>query len=116
MSYRVKATDLRHITLNETDTVASVLQNIAIILLTRQGTVPMYREFGLPMKFVDKPMQVARSMMIIEITEAVEEYEPRATVIDITFEIDPDVPGRYIPVVEVEIKNEQKPGISIHRD
>ena len=38
MSYKVTASDIGAVQLNETDTVRSVLQNIAIILSTRQGT------------------------------------------------------------------------------
>lgn len=106
MSYKVTAADLSRISLNESDTVKSVLQNIAIILRTRQGTVPLYRQFGLPMNFVDRPIPVARPMLYVEVKEAVEEFEPRAEVVDVTFEEDPAVPGKLIPTVEVEIRNE----------
>lgn len=106
MSYKVSPGDLSAVRLNETDTVASVLQNIAIILQTRQGTVPMYRHFGLPMTFLDKPIPVAKPMLYIEVKEAVEEFEPRATVLDVTFEEDASAPGTLIPTVEVEITNE----------
>lgn len=44
MSYKVKATDLTNIRFNETDTLSSVLQNIAVILSTPKGSVPQYRE------------------------------------------------------------------------
>lgn len=103
MSYKVSPGDLGALQLNETDTVASVLQNVAIILATRQGTVPLYRGFGLPQKFVDKPIPVARPMLYAEVKEAVEEYEPRAEVIGITFQEDAAAPGRLIPTVEVDI-------------
>lgn len=106
MSYKVSAVDLSAVRLNESETVASVLQNIAIILQTRQGTVPMYREFGLPMNFLDKPIPVAKPMLYVEVKEAIEEFEPRAEVLDVTFEEDPSAPGRLIPTVEVEIRNE----------
>ena len=52
MTYTVKA-GTAAVALNETDTVKSVLQNIAIILRTRRGSCPLYREFGLPMEFLD---------------------------------------------------------------
>lgn len=106
MSYKVSAVDLSAVRLNESETVASVLQNIAIILQTRQGTVPMYREFGLPMNFLDKPIPVAKPMLYVEVKEAIEEFEPRAEVLDVAFEEDPSAPGRLIPTVEVEIRNE----------
>ena len=44
MTYKVSAVDVGTVKLNEQDTVSSVLQNIAILLSTRQGTVPLYRE------------------------------------------------------------------------
>ena len=84
MSYKVSAVDLSAIRLNEPDPIASVLQNISVILRTQQGTVPMYREFGLPMKFLDKPIPVAKPMLYIEAKEAIELYEPRATVLDLS--------------------------------
>ena len=103
MSYKVSAVDLSAIRLNEPDPIASVLQNISVILRTQQGTVPMYREFGLPMKFLDKPIPVAKPMLYIEAKEAIELYEPRATVLDVLFTEDPSAPGKLIPAVEVEI-------------
>lgn len=106
MSYKVSSRDISKIKLNESDTVASVMQNIAIILSTRQQTVPLYRGFGLPMQFIDKPIPVAKPLMIAEITEAIAEYEPRAKLIGVSFEIDESVPGRLIPTVEVEINDE----------
>ena len=99
MSYKVTASDIGAVQLNETDTVRSVLQNIAIILSTRQGTCPLYRGFGLP-------LPVAMPMMYSEVKEAVEEYEPRAEVVNVTFAADRNAPGRLIPTVEVNIINE----------
>lgn len=103
MVYKVNPRDLSTITLNQNDIVSSVLQNIAIILSTRQQSIPLYRNFGLPMQFIDKPIQVARPMMIAEIQEAIMEFEPRATLLGVSFEIDDSAPGKLIPTVEVEI-------------
>ena len=97
MSYKVTASDIGAVQLNETDTVRSVLQ---------KGTCPLYRGFGLPQKFVDKPLPVAMPMMYSEVKEAVEEYEPRAEVVNVTFAADRNAPGRLIPTVEVNIINE----------
>lgn len=103
MSYKVSTADLNTIRLNETDTVSAVLQNIAIILATRQGSVPLYREFGLTQEFVDKPLPVAKTLLFSEIREAIERFEPRASVIGITFETPKGSPGVLIPIVEVNI-------------
>jgi phage baseplate assembly protein W len=106
MNYTVSGHDISKITLNEADTVASVLQNIAIILAARQQSVPLYRDFGLPMRFLDKPANVARTIMVAEIEDAIRTYEPRARVVNITFAADENIPGKLAPTVEVMIVNE----------
>ena len=106
MSYMVSSKNLGSITLNESDTVRSVLQNIAIILSTRQLSVPLYRDFGLPMQFIDKPMAAARPLLIAEIRDAIAEYEPRATVLNVTF--DDTSPGKLEAIVEVGITDVQE--------
>lgn len=94
------------ITLNETDTVKSVLQNVGCILRTQIGTCPLYRQFGISTEFVDRPAVAAAALMQSTIKEAIEEFEPRAVVTGVTFRADPDTPGRLTPVVEVEIHEE----------
>lgn len=103
MSYIVTPADADKITLNEGDTVRSVLQNIKIILSTKKLSVPLYREFGVDMAFVDKPMPVAQALMIVEIKDAIARWEPRAELVSVEFQIDESTPGKLIPVVEVEI-------------
>ena len=82
MKYVVTAENAK-LKLNETDRVKSILQNIGIILRTREGTVPLYREFGLPMNFLDRPMATALPAMVIEIREAVAKFEPRAELLEV---------------------------------
>ncbi len=101
MTFTVRTDTAPDYTLCEDDTTKSILQNISLILGTRKGTVPMYREFGLSMEFVDKPMDVAQTMMYAEIEEAFEEFEPRATLTDISFEA--NYKGELVAVLEVEI-------------
>lgn len=105
MSYFVKAHEIDKINLTP-DRVEEILQNIAVILSTPQQAVPLERGFGMPMAFVDKPLPIAQAMMVAEINEAIATQEPRATVVDISFEIDENVPGKLIPTVEVDIIDE----------
>ena len=72
MEYTVSATDLANLRLNETDEVKEVLRNVAVILATPKGSVPMYRDFGLDMSFLDKPANVAKNMAVIPVREAIE--------------------------------------------
>lgn len=101
MTYTVKAGSA--ITLNETDSVTSVLRNVAIILATRRGSCPLYRDFGISMDFLDRPMPVAKTLAFAEIKEAIETYEPRAQVVNVTFSESPEAPRQLSPVVEVSI-------------
>lgn len=108
MSYTVSASDLNKLRFNEEDTLNAVLQNIAVILSTPKGSVPMYRDFGLDWSFLDKPIPVAKVLMVAPVREAIERWEPRASVLDVSFSEDPARPGVLIPTVEVEIDLEQK--------
>jgi len=91
------------IRLNGTDQAASVLQNVSNILATKKGSVPLYREFGLSQTFLDKPTPVAQVLLISEIKEAIETFEPRAQFVSASFQEDVSLPGRVVPVVGVKI-------------
>ena len=54
MSYTVSPSNKRKIKFNVTDPVESVLQNIAVILSTPKGSVPMYRDFGISVDILDR--------------------------------------------------------------
>lgn len=106
MSYTIRSDEKMSYSLCESDTVKSVLQNCHLILTTRKGSIPMFREFGLDMDFVDRPMPVAQVMILPQVKEALEKFEPRAKFVNLTFEQSANDPGRMIPILEVEI-NEQ---------
>lgn len=103
MAYLVSTADLTAIQLNPENTAEAVLQNVALILATPKGTVPLYRDFGLAQDFLDRPAPAARQMMIARIREAIETWEPRATFRSVTFRDDPAQPGALLPVVEIDI-------------
>jgi len=103
MSYKVSATDLKAIQFSEKNELNAVLQNIAVILSTPMGTVPLNRDFGVDWSFLDKPAPVAKALMVAPVREAIERWEPRATVLGVSFSEDPARPGVLIPTVEVDI-------------
>lgn len=107
MSYLVSPQDAEKYSLFENDPVKSTLQNIAVILATPLGSVPLYRDFGLDQSFLDKPKPVAEVMMVVPVREAIERWEPRAEFVELTLLDDPSSPGKFIPVVEVEIHAEK---------
>lgn len=100
--YQVSSTD-GALRLGESDTVRSILQRIEIILSTGRGSVPNYREFGVDMELLDLPIPAAEQRIRIDRREAIERWEPRAKVVDITFSRDEAQLGKLIPIVEVEI-------------
>lgn len=83
MRATVNSNDDYNTIFSQYDTVKSVIQNILLLLNTKRGSVPMHRDFGLPMEFVDKPHHVAEAIAVREITDAIEKFEPRAKLIDL---------------------------------
>lgn len=100
MSYKVTMDNPGPLRLNETDKTKSVLQNVAIVLKTWEGSVPLYRAFGISREFLHKPIPVAKALLRANIREAVERFEPRVEVVDVTFAEGVD---GLIPTVEVNI-------------
>lgn len=103
MTYTVTALDAGKIELNATETTRAVLQNVAVILGTAKGTVPLYRDFGVDRSFLDMPIPTAKVRMIAQVREAVETWEPRATVTAVRFSETDAAKGVLTPMVEVEI-------------
>jgi hypothetical protein len=79
-----------------------VLQNIKTILTTAKGSVPLDRDFGINTYLIDRPVSVIKPLLVKEIKEAIEKYEPRAKFQNIVWngEI---VEGKLYPVVKVVI-------------
>ncbi len=102
MAYVVTAFSLKKINLAPESTVEEVLQNVAMIISTPKFSVPLDRGFGLAQRFIDKPIQTAQPILISEVLDAIEEYEPRADVENVSFVLGGN-PGKMIPIVEVNI-------------
>lgn len=96
----------RTFSIAERSRVQSILQNIALILGTRRGSIPMQRDIGLPMEFVDRPTPIAKALAVAEIKQAVEVGEPRARVLGVSFSDEFALTGKLIAKVEVEIQDE----------
>ena len=106
MNYKVSTSDQNTVSLNEEDYIASTLQDIAVLLSTRQGSIPMYRKFGLPQRFLDMPTNTGIPVMIAEVTEAMREYLPNVELVEVIPSYDKDNPGRLVPTVEVKMQGE----------
>lgn len=89
--------------LREKNPVDEIIRNVAVILSTPKGSVPMCRDFGLDLSFLDKPANIALNMAVIPVREAIEHWEPRAQFKDLTLLPDPGDPGKLTFSVQIEI-------------
>lgn len=106
MAHIIKAYDLKNINLAPETREEEIMQNVAVIISTPKFSVPLDRGLGMAQRFVDKPIQVAQSILISEVLDAVERDEPRVEVLNVTFEMG-GTPGALIPVVEVDILDDE---------
>ena len=65
-----------------------ILRNVRTLLATPLGACPLYRDFGIDTAILDNPTPVAENLMAVEIMDAVERWEPRVRVTDVTFQAD----------------------------
>jgi len=103
VSYVVSPDDTLTLRLGETDPVRQVLQNVAVLLATPKGSVPLYRDFGLDWSCLDKPTPVAKAMLRGAVREAILRWEPRVNLLDIQIEEDATQPGLLRPSVRIEV-------------
>lgn len=80
-----------------------ILQNVRTILTTMKGSVPLDRDFGLDGSVLDRPVNALRAVLTTNIIEAVEQYEPRVKVTQVSFSGNVDE-GVVIPTVRVVIR------------
>jgi len=84
-----------------------IIQNVAVILSTIKGSVPLDRDFGLIADFLDRPIPVAQAMVASEIVAEVEKQEPRVKVTMVVFVEDENtMDGVMVPQVSIEIREE----------
>ena len=81
-----------------------IVQNVKTICATQKYSVPMDRNFGVNMNFVDQPTPKAKAQIQAEIIEAIREYEPRCKVRKVSFE--GDIDGKLMVKVRIEIGEE----------
>lgn len=82
-----------------------ILQNIRTIITTPKYSVPLNREFGVTMSWLDNPMPVAQAQLTAEIITEIQKWEPRARVTQVTF-TESGQEGILIPNVKVRVSDE----------
>lgn len=79
-----------------------VLRCLSVLLGTREGEQALNRDFGLSWDMLDMPIETAKALLENEIVTKVRKYEPRAEVVQITWD-DDAVSGNIKPKVVVRI-------------
>lgn len=82
-----------------------VYRSLQTLLGTPVGTLVNDREYGINWDGVDYPPQVAEAMIVAEVTEKVQRYEPRASVNDINSLMEAD--GSMVMEVVVSYVNQE---------
>lgn len=78
-----------------------VAQNIAVILDMVRKSCPMFRDGGIPGEAMGRPLPALENILVGEIYDQIEEYEPRAVIEGVTLEADA-LTGKVTPVVELK--------------
>lgn len=65
--------------------LAELDRQLALLLSTQVGTMPLDREFGIQMDHVDKPPEVVKSLYTAEVTKKVPQFIPRVRVYEVTW-------------------------------
>lgn len=92
---------LENIDLDPPNEYQEILQNLAIILDTVAGSVPMARGLGADGKFRGRPLNVIENEIVANVYDQIERYEPRAIIAHVTVEED-HITGQLVPTVEIE--------------
>lgn len=79
-----------------------IIQNVRVLLSSVKYDVPLARGMGLDTSYLHKPQPVAETLLYQAVADALEEYEPRCSLVNIEFEADA-LTGVIVPAVEVEI-------------
>ncbi|WP_051180004.1 GPW/gp25 family protein [Selenomonas ruminantium] len=98
----ISANELDGIDFAPSTTLKEIIQNVRTILTTSRGDVPLDREFGMDTGMVDQPANRVGAILTTDIVEAVERYEPRVTVMSVSFSGN-GADGEIIPIVKVAI-------------
>lgn len=82
-----------------------ILQNVRTIVKTHRFSVPLDRDFGVDGDIVDSPV-TPDSLATVQngIFSAIQAYEPRVEVTEITTKVDKNDPSIVKPVIKVRIK------------
>lgn len=63
----------------------SLDRQLALLLSTREGSIPLDREFGLDLNFVDRPTAAVKALYTAEVTKKVAKFIPAVRVLEVVW-------------------------------
>lgn len=78
-----------------------LLQNLYCLISTALNEVPCYREFGIDKSYMSAPMNLAKTMFVSAIAEAIANFFPDIRLENVDFDFDEDNPGTMGCRIEV---------------
>ena len=82
-------------------------QLLYTLLNTYIAEVPCYRQFGLDQSFLSMPINVAKSMLVSAVADAIGKFIPDLRIEKVGFTVDPNHPDKLSPRIEV-VDNESE--------
>ena len=82
------------------DSLADIDRQLNPLLTTRAGTMPLDRDFGLTMDYLDRPAAVAKSLYVAELVEKVGTFLPAIRVREVKWQAGAD--GRVLAKVVID--------------
>lgn len=79
----------------------ATMQNLYCMLNTTLAEVPCYREYGISKEYLSCPINVAKSMIVVAVSEALDNFFPELKLVNTSFTNDPERPDKLIPRFEV---------------
>ena len=81
------------------DKLAELDRQLALLLSTPVGSMPLDREFGIPMDFVDMPQEAVKSLYTAAVTQKIPRFIPWVRVQEVTWSYGEE--GHIIPKVVI---------------
>lgn len=80
-----------------------VMQNLSLLIGTVRYSLPLAREMGLGSEYLHRPQNAAQALIVQDIYENAETYEPRVNILNVNFGADSATGETYIKI-EAEVK------------
>ncbi|MCM1062019.1 MAG: hypothetical protein NC452_17265 [Eubacterium sp.] len=84
-------------------TEQEVMQNLSLLICAVKYSLPLAREMGLGSEYLHRPQNAAQALIVRDIHENAEAYEPRANILNVEFAADSATGETYVKI-EAEVK------------